>query len=185
MFREKARKHMIDLRTDVDENTGTFTVDGVKIKQVLINLLANALKFTPDGGSVIVRARQADFSGDDEQSEPPASVRSRGPRGDWIEISVEDTGIGISEEDQERLFSPFEQVHSLLEKKREGTGLGLALCKRFVELHGGSIRVESPSLLRLEPAETLKSEEEHYKGSRFIITLPRKPIDDTLKHKKE
>lgn len=75
---------------------------------------------------------------------------------DYIEITVEDTGIGISPEDQKRLFQPFQQLETVLTKKVSGTGLGLNLCKKFVELHGGKIWVES----------------EVGKGSRFIFTIP-------------
>jgi len=126
LFREKAAKHRLDLRVEIAGAIGPIFGDERKIRQVLYNLLSNAVKFTPDGGSVIVRAR---------------TVREAG--GDYAEISVSDTGIGISPADQERLFQPFGQLRHHLTKEHEGTGLGLALCKSFVEMHGGRIRVES------------------------------------------
>ena len=92
--------------------------DAVKIKQALLNLLGNAFKFTDDGGSVRVTARRV-------KSEEPGDL-------DYIEISVEDTGIGISPEDQKRLFQPFQQLESTLTKKYEGTGLGLSISKRLL-----------------------------------------------------
>ena len=147
MIREKAIKHRINLQTDLQEDIGLVTVDERKIKQVLFNLLGNAVKFTPDSGTITVRARR---------------VRSQdtgvaGPGN--IEISVEDTGIGISPEDQKRLFQPFQQLETALLKKYAGTGLGLNLCKKFVELHGGEIQVMS----------------EEGNGSKFIFTLPERP----------
>jgi signal transduction histidine kinase/CheY-like chemotaxis protein len=112
-----------------------FVVDAAKLRQMLLNLLSNAIKFTPTGGHVSIRATAA---------------------GAWIEISVTDTGIGIAKADFGRLFSEFQQLDAGPGREQEGTGLGLALTKRFAELHGGQIRVES------EPG----------KGSTFILRLP-------------
>jgi signal transduction histidine kinase len=138
MFKEKAIKHDIYIKTGVEEGMGEITADGRKIKQVLINLLSNALKFTPDGGKVTVKAKR---------------------QGDYAEISVEDTGVGISAGDRQKLFMPFQQLGDTLTKNHQGTGLGLSLCKRLVEMHGGTIWVES------EPG----------RGSRFAFTLPINP----------
>ncbi|WP_160166945.1 ATP-binding protein [Desulfotignum phosphitoxidans] len=123
MVREKAMKHGVSLTSEPDEDIGTVTADEIKIKQVLLNLLSNALKFTPEGGFTTVKARRIT----DAQ----------------IEISVIDTGIGIAQKDMEKLFRPFEQIESFLTKKHEGTGLGLKLCKDIVALHGGRIWAES------------------------------------------
>jgi signal transduction histidine kinase len=133
--RERAAKHGINLDVTVDERLGDFVGDERKIKQILLNLLSNAVKFTPEGGRIGISARQADGS---------------------VEISVSDTGIGISPEDQAKIFEEFRQVGSDYAHKREGTGLGLTLAKKFVELHGGKIWVES----------------EVGKGSTFTFTLP-------------
>ena len=95
--------------------------DERKVKQVLLNLLSNALKFTPEGGRIDVGARLD---------------------GDMAEVSVADTGIGIAPEDQEAVFEEFRQVGTA-DKKAEGTGLGLALSRKFIELHGGRIWVKS------------------------------------------
>jgi GAF domain-containing protein len=133
--RERATKHGINLDVTVDERLGDFVGDERKIKQVLLNLLSNAVKFTPEGGRIGINARRADGS---------------------VEISVSDTGIGIAPEDQPKIFEEFRQVGSDYAHKTEGTGLGLTLAKKFVELHGGKIWVES----------------EVGKGSTFSFTLP-------------
>ncbi|MGH2395899.1 MAG: GAF domain-containing protein, partial [bacterium] len=135
--RERATRHGITLEVAVDERLGEFVGDERKIKQILLNLLSNAVKFTPEGGRIELKARQADGS---------------------VEISVSDTGIGISPEDQETIFEEFRQVGADYAQKREGTGLGLTLAKKFVEIHGGRIWVES----------------EVGKGSTFTFTLPLK-----------
>ena len=133
--RERATKHGINLDVTVDERLGDFVGDERKIKQVLLNLLSNAVKFTPEGGRIGIKARQAD---------------------DAVEISVTDTGIGIAPEDQPKIFEEFRQVGADYAHKVEGTGLGLTLAKKFVELHGGKIWVES----------------EVGKGSTFRFSLP-------------
>jgi signal transduction histidine kinase len=112
--------------------------DERKFKQVLLNLLSNAIKFTPEGGRVAVTAVLADGN---------------------VEIAVADTGIGIAPEDQEAIFEEFRQVGSDYARKREGTGLGLTLARKFVELHGGRIWVKS----------------ELGKGSTFAFSLPARP----------
>jgi signal transduction histidine kinase len=114
--------------------------DERKIKQILLNLLSNAVKFTPEGGRIGIDARQTDGS---------------------VEISVTDTdtGIGIAVEDQPRIFEEFRQACSDYAHKVEGTGLGLTLAKKFVELHGGRIWVES----------------EVGKGATFTFSLPIAP----------
>ena len=120
--RERAVRHAITLDLSVDEHLGDFVGDERKIKQILLNLLSNAVKFTPEGGRIGINARQADGS---------------------VEISVSDTGIGIAPEDQPTIFEEFRQVGGDYAHKKEGTGLGLTLAKKFVELHGGKIWVES------------------------------------------
>jgi signal transduction histidine kinase len=133
--RERATTHGITLDVDVDERLGEFVGDERKIKQILLNLLSNAVKFTPEGGRIGINA-----------------IQSNGA----VEISVTDTGIGIAPEDQPRIFEEFRQVGGNYAHKKEGTRLGLTLAKKFVELHGGKIWVES----------------EAGKGSTFIFTLP-------------
>ena len=133
--RERATKHGINLDVTIDERLGEFMGDERKIKQILLNLLSNAVKFTPEGGRIGIEARQADGV---------------------VEISVSDTGVGIAPEDQPKIFEEFRQVGSDYSHKVEGTGLGLTLAKKFVELHGGRIWVES----------------EVGKGSKFTFTLP-------------
>lgn len=183
MFREKALTHNISLSSDVEEETGFIIADNRKIKQALFNLLSNAMKFTPDGGSVFVRARRIHDAGYMIQDTPLSPPLPRGeikgdmypesgilhPEGDFIEISVTDTGIGISEEDQKKLFQPFQQLETTLTKKAAGTGLGLNLCRKFVELHGGRIWVES----------------EEGKGSRFIFVIPVKQKSESRSQESE
>jgi len=122
LVRERAVRRGITLGQWVDPRLGEIKGDERKIKQVLVNLLSNAVKFTPEGGRVDVRAVQADGA---------------------AEISVADTGVGIAPEDQEAVFEEFRQVGADYARKHEGTGLGLALARKFVELHGGRIWVES------------------------------------------
>jgi PAS domain S-box-containing protein len=135
-FKEKALKHRLALTAEIDEGTGGIVADARKVKQVIVNLLSNAVKFTPDGGRIRVRVRRV--------AAPGAVAADKGaPGGEFVEIAVEDTGIGISPEDQKKLFQPFQQVQTTLTREFAGTGLGLSLCRSFAELHGGSIRVKS------------------------------------------
>ncbi|MCM2328611.1 MAG: HAMP domain-containing histidine kinase, partial [Lysobacter sp.] len=122
LVKERAQRHRIHLALDVQPGVGMFVADERKLKQILLNLLSNAVKFTPEGGTVSVRAARPDG---------------------MLEIAVSDTGVGIAPSDQEAIFEEFRQVGSDYTRKAEGTGLGLALTRRFVELHGGTIRVES------------------------------------------
>jgi signal transduction histidine kinase len=121
LVRERAGHRGIALHQETDEGLGQIRGDERKIKQVLLNLLSNAIKFTPDGGRIDVRARAVDGA---------------------IEVSVSDAGVGIAPEDQEAIFEEFRQVGTAA-KKVEGTGLGLALARKFIELHAGRIWVES------------------------------------------
>jgi signal transduction histidine kinase len=138
LVKERAQRHGIELNLEADEAISVFRADERKFKQIMLNLLSNAVKFTPEGGKIGVRAK---------------------PVGNAVEIAVSDTGVGIAPEDQKIVFDEFKQVGRDYTKKAEGTGLGLALTKRFVELHGGSIRLEST------PG----------KGSTFTVTIPTQP----------
>jgi two-component system, NtrC family, sensor kinase len=142
LIRERASRHGIKLHQSVDERLGEFTGDERKIKQILLNLLSNAVKFTREGGRIKVEA----------------SLGNGGAI-----ISVTDTGIGIAKEDQEAIFEEFRQASGDYARKREGTGLGLTLTRKFVEMHGGKIWVES----------------EVGKGSKFTFTLPMNHEDMT------
>jgi PAS domain S-box-containing protein len=96
--------------------------DAAKVKQMLLNLVSNAIKFTPSGGQIDIRSRQVEL---------------------WVEIAVSDNGIGIADQDLSRLFTEFQQLDAGPGRRQEGTGLGLALTRRFAELHGGQVSVES------------------------------------------
>ncbi len=122
LVRTRAQNHGIALDVEVDRRLGPFAGDERKFKQILLNLLTNAVKFTPAGGRVAVRAMQVDGA---------------------VEVAVSDTGIGIAEEDQELIFEEFRQAGTDHAGRREGTGLGLTLTRKFVELHGGTIAVKS------------------------------------------
>jgi signal transduction histidine kinase len=115
--------------------------DGVRVRQVLFNLLANASKFTPDGGSITLRALPSHAP-----LPLPAERAGEEPRmvtRDVVWVSVADTGVGIRPEDMSKLFLEFSQVDSSPSRQAQGTGLGLALCRKFVEMHGGTIGAES------------------------------------------
>ena len=136
LIRERAQQHGIGLSLDVEPNIGEIRADQRKLKQIMLNLLSNAVKFTPDGGHTSVNAVL---------------------KGDVLEVAVTDTGIGIALEDQDTVFQEFRQVGGSYTNKQEGTGLGLALTRRFVELHGGSISLASVL----------------GQGSTFTFTIPR------------
>jgi len=135
LVRERAQNHGIELALEVDSKIDVIEADERKVKQVVLNLLSNAVKFTPDGGRIALSAMLDT---------------------DHIAVAVQDTGIGIAPEDQEAVFEEFKQVGRDYTKKAEGTGLGLALTRRIVELHGGRIWLASV------PG----------KGSTFTFTLP-------------
>jgi signal transduction histidine kinase len=121
LVRERAQRRGIALGLVVDEQLGTIRADERKVKQVLLNLLSNALKFTLEGGRIDVRATLRDGA---------------------VEVAVTDTGVGIAPGDQEAVFEEFRQVGAG-STKVEGTGLGLAISRKFVELQGGRIWVKS------------------------------------------
>jgi signal transduction histidine kinase len=125
------------LTTDLPESLPIIQGDGQRLEQVLLNLMNNATKFTPDGGNIIVKVRKQD---------------------NGLVIEVKDDGIGIAKDQQDRLFKPYSRLHAD-RQRHPGLGLGLALSKQFVELHGGRIWVESES----------------GKGSVFSFFLPHRP----------
>jgi signal transduction histidine kinase len=137
LVRERALRRGIALHHAIDDRVADIRADERKVKQVLLNLLSNAIKFTPEGGRIDVRAAPADG---------------------LIEVSVTDTGVGIAPEDQGAVFEEFRQVGAT-DTRAEGTGLGLALSRKFIELHGGKIWVQS----------------EVGHGSTFTFTLPVRP----------
>jgi signal transduction histidine kinase len=139
LIRERASRRGITLHQAVDHRLGQIRGDERKIRQVLLNLLSNALKFTPEGGRIDVRSGLVEG---------------------MAEIAVTDTGVGIAPEDQEVIFEEFRQVGTAA-KKVEGTGLGLALSRKFIELHRGGIRVESQVGV----------------GSTFTFTLPLRNVE--------
>jgi CheY-like chemotaxis protein len=137
LIKELAHKKQLKLFSTLDSIVTTLLADERRLKQILINLLSNAVKFTPAGGQIGLEVK-----GDVAQ--------------EAVHFTVWDTGIGIAEEDMQRLFQRFVQVDSSLSRQDSGTGLGLALVRHLTEMHGGGIRVES----------------EVGKGSRFTVSLP-------------
>ncbi|MEE3717244.1 response regulator [Tumidithrix elongata RA019] len=146
--KQQAAKKSIHLNMDIQENLGEILCDDRRMKQVLLNLLNNAVKFTMVGGSVTLVVKQVDDK---------APFGSNGDRAsNSLSFSVIDTGIGISPEDMGKLFKPFVQIDGSLNRKYAGTGLGLTLVKQIIELHSGTIEVQS------QPA----------RGSCFTVTIP-------------
>ncbi|MDT8316630.1 MAG: ATP-binding protein [bacterium] len=132
-----AIKKGIDLKFFIEDTLDEITADRLKLKQILYNLLGNAIKFTPDKGSVALEAKK---------------------EGAFIKVAVKDTGIGIKEEELDLIFESFRQADGSHSRDFEGTGLGLTLTRKFIDMHGGQIR-----------AESVEGE-----GSSFIFTLPLK-----------
>jgi diguanylate cyclase (GGDEF)-like protein len=143
------------LSINIEDNVSAIKADRIKFKQIFYNLLSNAVKFTPEGGNICLNAAIID----ENKSFYFEKFDMRPGKNRCLKISVTDTGIGIKKQDHERIFSEFEQVDSSFSRRYEGTGLGLALTKKLVELHGGEIFVES----------------EEGKGSTFTVILP--PFD--------
>jgi signal transduction histidine kinase len=142
-----ANKKNINLEFWTASELPSLYASEAKFKQIMYNLLSNAIKFTPDGGKVFVTA--------DAHKTLRADAT---PEEECLRVAVADTGIGIRKEDQERIFKEFEQVDSSYGREQQGTGLGLALTKKLVEIHGGRVWVES---------EGVKG-----KGSTFIFLIP-------------
>jgi signal transduction histidine kinase len=137
MIKEKSLKRGIMTAMDLKNIPATITADERKLKQIIYNLLSNAIKFTPDGGRICLRATRLTHTEGWLAEFPKLATR------DAIEISVEDTGIGLKQEDLTRIFNPFEQVENSTSRRYQGTGLGLSLTRSLVELHGGKIWAES------------------------------------------
>ena len=187
MLKEKALKHGIALSLEVEpEAQAEVVLDERKFKQIMYNLLSNAVKFTPSGGRVTVSVRRLT---------PAQSPMAPGTtaKTDWLEICVADTGIGIQAEDMDRLFQEFTQLAPVYTKTHEGTGLGLALTKRLVELHGGRVWAESepghgqplllhdpqgsrrPDLAPFSRPPPSPQPQDKMKGWSWSLTTPRKP----------
>jgi signal transduction histidine kinase len=146
LVRERAMRQRIKLMLDTPTEPDAWIGDARKLKQCVVNLLSNAVKFTPPDGEITVQTRRTESMGSS-----------------WAEITVSDTGIGISTQHQALVFEEFRQVRPDVLRKEEGTGLGLALVKRLVELHGGQVSVCSA------PGQ----------GSTFSMRLPRLSLEET------
>ena len=133
-IQQQAQKKNIQLETKLPSNLPNLCIDERRIRQALINLLNNAFKFTPEGGRITLEVTCQKQEKEEEEGESQKSL---------LQIAVTDTGIGIAPENIPKLFQPFIQIDSALNRKYDGSGLGLALVKRIVELHGGTVELTS------------------------------------------
>jgi len=146
MFKEKALKQALHLSMDINQIPETIIADERKLKQIVYNLVSNAVKFTPEGGSVSIRAHLSDYGilhGELKRAVNVSYSQSHIQHKHYIQVTVADTGIGIKHDDLNRIFNPFEQVDGSSSRTYQGTGLGLSLTRNLVELHGGTIWAES------------------------------------------
>ncbi|MEE8493091.1 MAG: ATP-binding protein [Nitrospirales bacterium] len=160
-FRPQAEAKGIEFQLRLETCPKTLLADPLRFKQIVLNLLSNAVKFTLEGGTVAVSATAvygSSFTVHErgEDAYQPSTV-SRERREAFVEIVVQDTGIGIQAEDLPKLFQEFTQLDASLDRRHQGTGLGLALTKKLVELHGGTIHAHSPG---------------EGQGTTFTVTLP-------------
>jgi signal transduction histidine kinase/CheY-like chemotaxis protein len=148
-IRQQAMQKRIQIHTKIQTNLPDLLVDERRIRQALINLLSNAVKFTPAEGNITLEvSRIRSITSFPEENKEEAK--------EYLKIEVIDTGIGIAAENIQKLFKPFVQIDSALNRQYEGTGLGLSLVKQMVELHGGKVGLTSELGI----------------GSRFFIELP-------------
>ncbi len=143
MVQEKAQENNVRLAIELEALPESISADERKLKQIVYNLLSNAVKFTPSGGVVVLRAGSGNGGLPHEDMTCPENLSPLDRPGSFIQISVRDSGIGIKSEDVERIFDPFQQVADGLNRRYQGTGLGLSLTRQMVELHGGRIWAES------------------------------------------
>jgi signal transduction histidine kinase len=161
MVQTSADRKDITLSFQSQPNLPHITADHNKFRQIVLNLLNNAVKFTRHGGLVVLTAKTVPSSDIQVPGlDQPEARNWKMETGDFLEISVQDTGIGIKPEDLERIFSIFEQVDTSTERLFDGTGLGLTMCRKLVEMHGGQIGVDS---------------EGEGKGCTFTVVLPLTP----------
>ncbi len=151
MIKEKVLKHGLNIRVDIDNLPSSFEGDERLLKQVVFNLLSNAAKFTPDGGSIDIRGQAFKYADDvDRYDNCKDAIKNYLEKigysleGSFVHLCIKDSGIGLNAANLERIFNPFEQVESSKSRKFQGTGLGLSLSRRMIELHGGQIWAESP-----------------------------------------
>ena len=155
-FRAQVDAKGMALALRLEQAPDSLVADPLRFKQILHNLLGNAVKFTPAGGSITVTAKIVSRSESGVSSSQPETASAS----EFVEIAVSDTGIGINAEDLGRLFQEFTRLDSSFAKPQQGTGLGLAMAKRLVDLHGGSVTATSPG---------------EGQGSTFTVTLPLRP----------
>lgn len=144
MLKDRALKHRVEMIADIGDIPETIRVDETRFKQILYNLLSNAVKFTPDGGRIVLAAdlkTGAEVAAAHPKGASPSMLKGLPKR--LLQIGISDTGIGLAPANLERVFRQFEQVDSSMNRRYQGTGLGLPLTRELAELHGGAIWAES------------------------------------------
>ncbi len=154
-----AAKKDVVMEVELGEELPTIEADPVRLRQVLFNLAENAVKFSPRGGRVVVGARTVELASEDDDE--MGFVLMAAPER-AVELSVKDTGPGIPQAEQERIFDAFYQVDGSSTREHGGTGLGLSIVKRLVDAHGGRVWVESA------PGE----------GATFRLTIPESAAEE-------
>jgi PAS domain S-box-containing protein len=160
LLQDQAESRGLKLEIDLAPEVEWMIADPRRLKQMLLNLLVNAIKFTPQGSVGLKIYCDTSMRSPNSALHSSAAISPR-PKAQWIYFLVWDTGIGISEVDQRSLFQPFSQVDSSLERKHQGSGLGLVITQKLAELHGGRVSLQSTV----------------GKGTQLTIALPLRTID--------
>jgi signal transduction histidine kinase len=172
IFREKIKKHGIEVSTEVSDEAKALVVDQNKIKQVIVNLMTDSIRATPDRGKITIKAEKVPCSTTAIESCSPEETTAGDSRNrSCIEVSVTDTRPGLSSEDRLRFFEPYKQFDATVNRKQES--ISLLLSKRFIEMHGGRIWAEAPAGPLTDRDRT--------QGNRFVFILPQRPCHDSLK----
>jgi signal transduction histidine kinase len=154
-----ARKKAVNLELDAAGDLADLRGDPERLRQIFLNLVENAIKFTPSAGSVTLRARMVEDDGGDADGDD-GGLAVLAPMHARVEVRVLDTGIGIPPREREKVFDPFYQVDSSSTREYGGTGLGLSIVKRLVEAHGGRIRID----------------ENTPRGTVFVVSFPQPTV---------
>lgn len=172
IFREKIKKHGIEVSTEVSDEAKALVVDENKIKQVMVNLLTDSIRATPDRGRITIKAEKVPcLTTAVESCSPEETMAGDSKDRSCIEVSVTDMRPGLSSEDRLRFFEPYKQFDPALDRKQES--INLLLSKRFIEMHGGRIWAEAPA--------GSVTDVDRIQGNRFIFILPQRPCRDNLK----
>jgi signal transduction histidine kinase len=159
MIKEKAQKHNINISRQFQDDDAAITGDERKLKQVIVNLLSNSVKFTPDHGSICIKTKIFDQKEANNAFPELNTTLAKQKLKEmlnfknkeaffkkFIFVSISDSGIGLQSDKLDHIFKPFEQVENSYSRKYQGTGLGLSMCRQLVELHNGEIWAESDGI---------------------------------------